>query len=157
MLIHKAYVQGRKTKFMFPKVWVLNFLTFIRFFSHDIWAGQSLGLPQITPEKRIPSGSCILVHAWLTKVGTLTCTSWRAGMCLHSSPVAIQTPLQIFSARRELVTIRTFKIHPGLWREEVTRERGFPSPFPQVHLYLQSGSGLSWLLRQASFSSCSWV
>ena len=25
-------------KVVFPKIWVLNFLTLIRFFSHDIWA-----------------------------------------------------------------------------------------------------------------------
>lgn len=154
MLIHKAYVQGRKRKFVFPKVWVLNFLTLMRFFSHDIWSWQSLGLPQITLEKKIPSGSCILVHLWLTKVGTLTCTSWRAGLCLHSSPVAIRTSLQIFSARRELVTIRTFKIHSGLWREK--GHSGGRLSFPIHSSSSDSGSVRSWLLRQAPSSSCSW-
>lgn len=143
-------------KVAFPKVWVLNFSTLIRFFSHDIWAWRFLGLPQSKLEKKIPSGSCILALTWLTKVGTLTCTSWRAGICLHSSPVAVQTSSQIFSIRRELVTLRTFKIHSGLWRQKVTVETGFPSLFSPVYLYLPAGSILSWLLRQVPFSSCSW-
>lgn len=118
---------------LFPKVWVLNFLTLIRFFLDAIWAWWFLGLPQSKLEKN-PSGSCILAHAWLTKAGTLTCTSWRAGMFLHSSLVAIQMSSQIFPIRRELITLRTFKSHAGLWKEKVTVETGFPSPFPPVHL-----------------------
>lgn len=143
-------------KLVFPKVWLLNFLTLIMSFSHDIRAWWFLGLPQSKLGKKIPSGSHILAHAWLTKVGTLTCTSWRAGMCSHSSPVTIWMSLQIFSVRRELVILRTFKIHSGLWSEKVTAETGCPSLFPPVYLYLHAGSVLSWLLRQVPFSSCSW-
>lgn len=87
---------------------------------------MGIAIPRLTTKqtgkKIISSGSHILAFTWLIQVGTLTCTSWRTDMCSHLSPVVVRVSLQIFSIRRELVVLRTFKIHSegkrSQWRQD---------------------------------------